>query len=707
MSANNRISALVDSQLPFFVRNDHQTFVAFVKAYFEYLEQVEPTLEVGKLVERLKSLREYMDVDLTHEELSEQFYDWFLESFPTDTLADKDLILKHVKDYYRARGTEKALKFLMRAVYNLKAELYYPKLDVLIASGGVWYIKKVLRISDVHYNGVANSSLDVLELFVSSRIMGSTSNAVAIVESTDRFFEGSLSVNELEISSLVGAFDQGETITTTLVDGSTLQANVFSGGLDSVAIVNGGTGYTIGENIPIEDDNGTGGHVEISSVSSGNIAFVIALEGGAGFQANDYALITGGGGSGANVRVFSVNTDEAVHPNSYNIAISSIALEAQTVLGNAQYSNLNAVITDPANNWIANSMEFFLFSNTGPILIMEVVSPGDAYTSLPSIDVKANTRMRSLGVIGRLSIDEPGTGYTVGDILEFQNGFATYGVGANGIVSAVDGSGNITAVQLTASGDGTAFPIGGVGYNNQDPPTINIATSTGTGGEVSVVTVLGDGEALSINTGSIGSITGVTIVSRGTGYSNPVANLTQIGGGDAVVTVTAVAGDYNYPGRWVNDDSHLSSFSFLEDRDYYQNFSYVVRTRKSLKEYKILLDKTMTPVGVGLFGEYMQTPVELEGNVSIIHQNTNIYIQVTGNYEVGDGTNTVTVNLTSNHNLLAGNTSHIQILDGDTANLSNGLYIVDSVVDSNSFIFIADNLVYGNGNVLASIIKTS
>jgi len=65
MASNNRISNLVNSQVPFFVRNDHRTFVAFLEAYYEYLEQTSNTLEGGKVIERRENLLNYMDIDKT------------------------------------------------------------------------------------------------------------------------------------------------------------------------------------------------------------------------------------------------------------------------------------------------------------------------------------------------------------------------------------------------------------------------------------------------------------------------------------------------------------------------------------------------------------------------------------------------------------------------------------------------------------------
>ncbi|NDB82743.1 MAG: hypothetical protein EB127_08390, partial [Alphaproteobacteria bacterium] len=63
MATNNKISDIVSSQLPEFVRADHPTFVAFIQAYYEYLEQSNSTLSLGKTIERAKNLQNYFDTD--------------------------------------------------------------------------------------------------------------------------------------------------------------------------------------------------------------------------------------------------------------------------------------------------------------------------------------------------------------------------------------------------------------------------------------------------------------------------------------------------------------------------------------------------------------------------------------------------------------------------------------------------------------------
>ena len=145
MSTNNKISNLVNSQVPFFVRNDHRTFVTFLEKYYEYLEQSSASLE-GKAVERSKNLIDYFDIDKTLDDLSEHLYNTYLrEYFPDDVDVDKKMVLKNVKEFYRSKGSENSVRFLMRALFNKEVEFYYPKQDILKASDGKWYIQKTLR----------------------------------------------------------------------------------------------------------------------------------------------------------------------------------------------------------------------------------------------------------------------------------------------------------------------------------------------------------------------------------------------------------------------------------------------------------------------------------------------------------------------------------------------------------------------------------
>lgn len=112
MYSNNRISNLISSQLPFFVRNEHPNFILFLEAYYEYLEQANNTVNVAK------NIRTYRDVDLTENQYAQKLYGTFMKYIPKDVLVDKNLIIKNIKDFYRAKGTEKATQFLCILIFS-------------------------------------------------------------------------------------------------------------------------------------------------------------------------------------------------------------------------------------------------------------------------------------------------------------------------------------------------------------------------------------------------------------------------------------------------------------------------------------------------------------------------------------------------------------------------------------------------------------
>jgi sulfur relay (sulfurtransferase) DsrC/TusE family protein len=112
MISENKISTLVSSQLPFFVRNDHENFVAFLEAYYEWMEQTQGVVNVAK------SMKDQLDLDKT-DIFVQQFYNNFLPLIPQNVLVDKNLLVKNIKDFYKSRGTEKSVRFLMRILFKI------------------------------------------------------------------------------------------------------------------------------------------------------------------------------------------------------------------------------------------------------------------------------------------------------------------------------------------------------------------------------------------------------------------------------------------------------------------------------------------------------------------------------------------------------------------------------------------------------------
>ena len=75
-----RTSLKVAQQLPEFIRADYQTFVAFIQAYYEWMEQN------GKVLERSQNLLSYKDIDKTTNEFLDYYKNQFLPFFPENPL---------------------------------------------------------------------------------------------------------------------------------------------------------------------------------------------------------------------------------------------------------------------------------------------------------------------------------------------------------------------------------------------------------------------------------------------------------------------------------------------------------------------------------------------------------------------------------------------------------------------------------------------
>ena len=693
MISNNKISNLIESQVPFFVRNDHENFVAFVEAYYEFLEQQTGVVNVTK------SLLNQADVDLT-DIFVEKFYDNYLPFIPKDTAVDKTLILKHIKDFYRSRGTEKSIRFLMRILFDEDVEFYYPQRDILRVSDGKWFQEKSIKITDLEVDGTANNQLGIETKFISRRISGNTSNAYALVESSSSYYEGTSLVRELKLSNQYRNFGFGERITSSFFENGiekTLAANLFSGSINTVKVINGGTRYIQNQVIIIESNTGSGANIIVSSVSSGDLTSIVALNGGAGFQVNSQVLITGGGGTGAAASISSVSADNFYHPNSYNIIYTTIQSIASANISNTNYGLHFSGFTNPANanTTLANSLSYFVYANTGPITGILLYNIGSGYSGDPSITAQANTRVRTLGILGKMRIVNGGTGYYIGDTITFTNVLGGYGSGANAIVSNVDTSqsNTISAVRfVNVPGQIT----GGSGYDQLYLPIATVVSSNvlASDANIEVTAVLGSGETLYSANSIQGKILSLQILQSGSGYTTaPTLNLTQIGDGTAQAEATIITGEFTYPGRYLNDDGHISSYNFIQDRDYYQKFSYVVKVKQSLDKYRSVLKNLIHPAGMKLFGEYVTVDEGTNLYLPIRDASDNLVSITTKTYWFETGN--VYINYTD-HGLAVSNTVYLDWITGNLAasNVTTaypydsvkGPYKVKTVVNTNQFI---------------------
>jgi hypothetical protein len=180
-------------------------------------------------------------------------------------------------------------------------------------------------------------------------------------------------------------------------------------------------------------------------------------------------------------------------------------------------------------------------------------------------------------------------------------------------VTCTLGDGTVITEYLFPVLDTVGISASGSGYKVGDELTIS-GSSLGVGAKVYVSSV-----------GPSGGIKGFDVIDTGINYrSRDVLTSTISSGGEGtggVAIVEGGAGARKSEGYWKTDDGLLSSSKRIQDNDYYQSHSYVVRSSLNISEYKDATRKMVHPAGFKQFGEYLITNALTGGSTSATSQN--------------------------------------------------------------------------------------
>ena len=273
-SFDERISVKVEGQLPQFVKEDHATFVAFLEAYYEYMEQQ------GKPYEIIGNLDNYVNLDKTTDDFLNYFKKQFGKDIPETVFANanKPFVLKHLRDFYRSKGSEKAFQFLFRLLHKEEISFYYPSTDLLRTSDGKYNSSKVIRTVDT-------SGSDMIFDITGKKIIGVDSKAEAIVEIVLNENIGSFVVSTIFLSGVAGEFQNGEKV---YEEGETWTFTV-GGMVTGYEITKPGNGYSLEDVIPVVGggSSAAGALVRVSELTTGAITSTTIVSGGTGYTIGD------------------------------------------------------------------------------------------------------------------------------------------------------------------------------------------------------------------------------------------------------------------------------------------------------------------------------------------------------------------------------------------------------------------------------------
>lgn len=605
------ISNKIKYQFPEFYREEGTNFIAFVKAYYEWLEasyyqnntdgtmigyleysqlpaadQANYTL-VDNALYGSRNLFKYRDVDSTLDAFFDHFIYKYLSGFPKTLLGDKKLLEKHILDVYRSKGSVEGIKFLFRLLYNEDPGIYNPGDDVLRVSDGKWEQKKYLEVSSSSNN----------KNLINKQIIGSKSEATAFVDSyvVENVKIGNQSpysyikVHVLYLSNINGEFIKGETvypvgeqlitITGTVANNNTTIPQVswptILGSVTGFKIISSaGNGNTLYTSSPLQ----TGGDVMVDNPyivdPTGQFNFDPGLT---PFHANGYGV------------KFAISN--TVNRDSSNGSITFRIIGGVSKTGTKYSANPLVFVTDNTNqNGDGAKFTGVTLTDTEELIVNSdrLSSFFSHYNNtildtwvdnIPILSYSANTSsvinttfsyvITEVGSITGFTGVDPGIGY--------------------------DGNVNVTVLEPLTYGFGTLDA-------NSEIEGLNAK-------------VYGELEL------ALGVPTELRVIDSGIGYSSYEAlskvttlynySYAQNNANSSYKAFPIITGELTFggigtkEGYWKNDDGKLDVKKYIHDNYYYQEFSYEIQISKSLDKYINVLKQVMHPTGNEVFGKVL------------------------------------------------------------------------------------------------------
>jgi hypothetical protein len=356
--------------------------------------------------------------------------------------------------------------------------------DVLVYVNGVlkteltdYFFRKETKKLIFYTAPSANSEVKIvysdfnIELLNNRKVTGITSGATALIEkATERIITDQLNLGfpfELFINdkTLLGTFQQGEIVEVDIVADNdtliTLESDTFSF-VNRILVIGGGSSYNVGDVVIV-----TGGGASedataiVDDVVEGYIDSITITYGGAGFVSGGDIVVS----NIASPFLLDLAID-GVDPtgvanstsNTYSVNSDVIADYANTLISAANYGFPSTVIaSENVSTVITDALTSLEISSLGPITNVLVIFSNTNTSISPTLDGYGATytlgnstfSIKTFGSVGRIKINNGGTGYTVGDEILFgSNPTGTNGRGAAAAVKSVLANGQITQIEI-------------------------------------------------------------------------------------------------------------------------------------------------------------------------------------------------------------------------------------------------------------------
>lgn len=571
------LSHLIANQLPDFVRSEYPVFVTFLEKYYEFLDQE------GQVNNFLLNYEKNFDINRTLDSFVPKFKNQYAQNFPVNSPIDDRRLIKFIKQFYEAKGSERAIELLFKILFNEKTEIFYPSEQILRASDGIWVEDVTLKLA-IDSN-ITQNPFD---------LNGKTVKIVYYENVGSVIFERQVETNITNVTKFAYVFPPVFELVTSLPKTSQIRVP-GAGAVANALIFDGQVKAVVGEGFKefdaTTDVNYSTNTITINShdYETGDIVVYQKHTGHVIGGLTDYSIYY----------VIATSSSTIKLASNLNNAISGIAIDltANDIGPNRLYDPLS----DTGNGYFAApTVQFTADGGSGAtaravltddfkISHVIITSGGSGYTTSPEVTFSTDSIrtkiligsdeygyvVRQLSTVSVVSCDgTPPCGFSVGDIY------------------SIDETSSVGSYTIDFEDDSLEYFLNK--YNEND-------------NAINPYTLVGRDNRASIRIDAIdddGCPTAVSIFDTGFDFERESFTATIESANGCTVTLSFTTGGVNVKtGRFRDSRGMLSNVNKLQDNFYYQNFSYVIRSNVPSNKWIDIVKQTTHPAGTAIFGE--------------------------------------------------------------------------------------------------------
>ena len=265
--------SVILNQFPEFTREDYPAFIKFVELYYKHLNET----QVEGIGQSFDSIR---DVDTTLDKFIDELWKEFGINIPRTNNVNDRYFLKHIKEFYSAKGSEESFRMLFRHLYNTEIEIKYPKEQILKTSDGTWTqdISVLVQVTSGDIFDIIDQQISV---YTNQQIINVTANRVRLLD--DGYYEVFLDKFQRDLIS-VGSILSLNDISATVVET-----------ISKITVYKSGIGFYVGQIFTLPSVSGANARIKITKVGPiGELLEIQILDFGSGYTSDFNTTVVSG-----------------------------------------------------------------------------------------------------------------------------------------------------------------------------------------------------------------------------------------------------------------------------------------------------------------------------------------------------------------------------------------------------------------------------